>query len=138
MHRDSRVSQSQPLSSCLSGNRPVRRYMPLRAQALGDLASCSEARKELDPCLRELLQLSTTAVWGSGWLLATEAREGTATSINTCVVAWPRDSLPRGQISKENTQDMDAIIDLFSCRLRHLYIVCFGIALFASPLAAYK
>lgn len=27
MHRDSRVSQSQPLSSCLSVNRPVRRYI---------------------------------------------------------------------------------------------------------------
>lgn len=138
MHRDSRVSQSQPLSSCLSVNRPVRRYMPLRAQAFGDLASCSEARKALDPCLRELLQLSTTAVWGPGWLLATEAREGTATSINTRVVAWPCKSSPRGQISKENIQAMDATIHLFSLRLRRLYIVCFGIALIASPLAAYK
>lgn len=51
MHRDSRVSQSRPLSSCLPRicQSAGTQVPPLRAQALGDLASCSEARKNSTP-----------------------------------------------------------------------------------------
>lgn len=77
MHRDSRVSQVSAFVFLPVCHRPVRRYICL-STSLWRSGELFRSQEELDPCLRELLQLSTTAVWGPGWLPDTE---GTATSI---------------------------------------------------------
>lgn len=120
MHRDSRVSQSQPLSSCLpswlSVNRPVRRYIRYEHKHFGDLASCSEARKNSTPALGSFSNCPQRQCGVQGGSMTQKVLRQASTPVQHHDLARV---LREARSQKKSTANMGGTMQLFSCRLRH-------------------